>query len=333
MKTWQATAAVLAVGMGAVLGVCVVDAADPAKPPAPKPAAGGALVIVDAAGKEQKITSWQFTAGTRRLGWLAPAAAPDKEPAKAPARRPRKPTTPAGPEALEFLAEMEVTYLENVLTLIPLDRLRSLEYDNDKNTVTAHVATSDKPDDDIVLTGSTKYKRLNKLIIEAEVDKGDAGVAAIKYLGGVPRGIRAIRFPAPKPAAKAAAVRPAVVVSRDEKKMGTHPVADLLALYREDGGEKLLPTLMFKKTLKLDMSKIKKIVVPEGESDEPSWQVMQKDGDDSTLTLLQATTLGGKSARLEGLLGRVPAGYKLFPVPTIAEIRFDTSDAEEKKDK
>ena len=33
--------------------------------------------------------------------------------------------------------------------------------------------------------------------------------------------------------------------------------------------------------------------------------------------------LDGKAAVLEGFVGRVPAGYKLFPVHVIEEIQFD----------
>jgi hypothetical protein len=300
---------------------------------APKPAVPGTLVIIDAAGKEQKLKAWKFTAGTRRLGWLAPAEkAPAGEKDKAPPRKP-----PAGPEALELRAEMKIEYVEGVLTLVPLDRLRSLDYDNDKETVTARVATGPKADADEVLTGTTKYRRINKLVIEAEVDRGEQGVAEIKFLGGLPRGIRGVRFPPPK-APAAPAGRPAVVVSADGETKTTHKVADLLPLYRlPDGGERLLPTLMFRKTLKLDVGKIAKVAVTGNEND-PSWQVTTKGGGDETLTLLQKIPYEGGQATLEGLVGRVPAGYKLFPVAAISEITFDATDAKpapqekEKKD-
>ena len=32
---------------------------------------GPAMTIIDVSGKEQKIKTWTFTQGTRRLGWLA----------------------------------------------------------------------------------------------------------------------------------------------------------------------------------------------------------------------------------------------------------------------
>ncbi|HZY90456.1 MAG TPA: hypothetical protein VFE78_36880, partial [Gemmataceae bacterium] len=235
-KTWTLLPAALA----AALGAWAVAAED-----TPKPAEPGTLVVLDGAGKEQKLKAWKFTAGTRRLGWLAAPA--EKAPAAAAGEgkdAPRRKPQPAGPEALELRAEMKIEFAEGVLTLVPLDRLRSLDYDNEKETVTAKVEGGE------ALTGTTKYRRINKLVIEAEVDRGEQGVAELKFLGGVPRGIRGVRFPPPKAPAAAPAGRPALVVSADGEVKTTHKVADLLPLYRlADGGERLLPTLMFRKTL------------------------------------------------------------------------------------
>src|SRR5262249_27056583 len=128
--------------------------------------------------------------------------------------------------------------------------------------------------------------------------------------------------------------RPAVVVSADGTLKRTHVVHDLLPLYQLASEEdRLVPTLMFKKTLKIDVAHIKKISVSGDEGDETAWQVVQKDGDDSTLTLLPSLPLDGKPAQLLGLVGRVPAGYKLFPVRRIAEVHFDTTDEPREKDK
>ncbi len=288
----------------------------------PKPAEPGTLVVLDAAGKEQKLKAWKFTTGTRRLGWLAPAAekAPAGEKDAPPRRQP-----PAGPEALELRAEMKIEYAEGALTLIPLDRLRSLDYDNDKETVTARVAVGGS---DEALTGTTKYRRINKLVIEAEVDRGEQGVAELKFLGGLPRGIRGVRFPPPKaPVHPEAKDRPAVVVSADGETKTTHKVADLLPLYRlADGSERLLGTLMFRKTLKLDVAKIARISTSGNEND-PSWQVTTKGGGEETLTLLPTIPFEGSQAKLVGLVGRVPVGYKLFPVAAISEITFDATEA------
>jgi hypothetical protein len=289
----------------------------------PKPADAATLFILDAAGKEQKLKTWKFGEGVRRLNWLAPAK---KAEVKEDADKDKKiaPKTKrgaaAGPEALAVRAEMEIEYAEGVLTLIPLDSVRSIDFDNDMDTMTVQVGEGEAAEK---VTGSTKYKRINKLIIAAEVDKGDLGVAEVKYVGGIPRGIRGVRFPAPKAAPPVPQGRRVLVVSADGKSKTTqHKVVDLLPLYRlPDGGEKLLTTIPFKKTLKLDVGKIKKIAVGEG-----GWQVTMKDGGDETLTLLETTPHEGKEARLVGFVGRVPFGYKLFPVSAIAGITFDAEE-------
>jgi hypothetical protein len=287
---------------------------------APRPSANGPLVVIDASGKEQKLKSWAFTAGVRRLSWLVPEPAGDGD-GKAP-RRPR--TAAVGPEALEFREENSTPFVEGVLTFIPLDRLRTLEYDGEAKTVTARVAAGPKAEDDAVLTGTTRYERVNKLVIEAEVDKGDLGVADVRFVGGAGRGVRSIRFPAPSAAAPPGG-RPAVITTRG-KDPSAHKVSDVQALYRlPSGHERLLPLLMFKKTLKLDVAKLQRITAGD-DDEEVSWQVLLKDGGDEALTLLRVIPLDGKEAQLEGLLGRVPGGYKLFPVLTVGEVVFDSTD-------
>lgn len=282
---------------------------------APKPAPPGTLVVVDGGGKEHKLKSWKFTAGVRRLGWLAD----DKS---------------AGPEALVVREERKINFLAGVTTLVPLDRIRAVTFDEDGRTMTVRAATGGKPEEDATLLGTTAYKGINKLALEAEVDKGDAGIAEVTFRGGELRGgIQAIRFPTPKVAAGKAG-RPAVVVSADRDIKKTHKVSDLLPLYRFKGGrEKTAPVLFFRKTLKLDVGKIKKIAVSGEDSDDVVWQVGQKDGDDATLTLLQTASVDGQPAELVGLVGKVPAGYKLFPLRRIGSVEFDSAEEAKEGDK
>jgi hypothetical protein len=270
------------------------------------------LVIRDGAGKEQKLKAWKFTQGTRHLTWLAP---PGKEPEK-------KGDAPPGPEALEFREENSTTFANGILTLIPLDRIRSVEYNHEKDLVSVRVA-GEKADSDETLTGSTRFRVINKIAIDAEVDKGSLGVAEVKFLGGMGKGIKGITFPAPK-SAPAPMGRPAAVVVVDKEKRTDMAVTDLRALYHFTvGGEKLSPLLHFKKTLKVDVGQIKKLARTENEEGgEIVWQVTLKDSEE-TLTLLQMVTLDGKDAQLVGLVGLVPAGYKLFPPHVIGSIEFD----------
>src|SRR5437016_5214702 len=116
------------------------------KPDDKKPEAG-TIVIIDAKGKENKLKAWEIVAGTRKLGWLAP---PEKEPeekkpddkedpASAPKRAPLKPVA-RGPEALSFRDENSTNFVNGVLTLIPLDTIRQIDYDNEEQKVTVKVA-------------------------------------------------------------------------------------------------------------------------------------------------------------------------------------------------
>jgi hypothetical protein len=310
------------------------DDKEPAKKADPKPADAGALVVLDAAGKEQKLKTWKFSAGTRRLGWLAPHQAEEKPDPKKPPRkdgeedRPEK--VPAGPEALEVRPETEIKFADGVLVLVPLDRLSAVDFDSDAETMTVKAVTVDGKEE--TLTGTTKYKRINKVSLEAEVDKGDLGIAEVRYSGGVAKGIRGLRFPAPKaPPAGVAGGRPAVVTSIDGEQKATHKVVDLRPLYHfTDGGEKLLPIVAFRKTLKIDIDKIVKLTAAEGERDESSWRVQLKDGSDDTLTLLPELEINSRKGRLEGFVGRHAAGFAFFPASAIAEVAFDPPAAGDK---
>ncbi len=80
----------LAALAGGLLGLlnCGADA-QPAKTDPPK-AEPASLIVIDGAGKEQKLKSYKFIQGTRRLAWLAPPGeepeSKPKEPAKEGAR-------------------------------------------------------------------------------------------------------------------------------------------------------------------------------------------------------------------------------------------------------
>ena len=285
-------------------------------PAADQPAETG-FVIVDANSKEQTLKACKFTTGTRHLSWLAPAR--EDAPKPKPGDGPR---TPAGPEALEIRddASLAPPLVAGFITLVPLDSIKTIVFD-DNEVMTVRVLGEK---DDAIVSGTTKYRGINKLTVEAEVDKGDLGIAEVKFLGGVPKGIRSIRFPAPKPLAAPGSGRAASVTTTDDKKTA-HKVMDLQPLYKFADGERLVPTLMFKKTLKIDLAKITKLrAAAEGkDADGSEFTVTLKDGDEDTFTLLKQATIDGKAAPLQGLVGRIAVGYKLFPPATIKEIQFE----------
>ncbi len=305
--------------------------ADDKKPDDKKPddkKAEGTLIVIDSRGKENKIKSWEIVAGTRRLGWLAPPLPPEKEPeekpndkdepAAAPKRAPARPVA-RGPEALSFRDENSTGFVNGILTFIPLDTIRQIDFDNEERKATVKVAAA-KADDDVSLTGTTKFADTNKLTIEAEVDKGELGIAAIKYLGGVKNGIQGVRFPSPKTVAEPKG-KPATITILDGKEKKTEKVFDLQGLYLTGMGEKASPILMFKKTIKLDLGKVKKLILADEKGGD--WTVTLMDGTDETLNLIEMGELDGKQAKLQGLLAKVPAGWKLFPLHCVSEVSFE----------
>ena len=239
-------------------------------------------------------------------------------------KEPVKGKRPTGPQALAMREEGSTNFVEGILTLIPVERIRSIDYDLEAESVSVALLAGEK-EEDIVLKGSTKFKGINKLAIEAEVDKGDLGVAEIKFQGGVVKGsIRGVRFPEPKAAAPPApAGRVAVIKTADKKDKGPFRLNDVQALYRMgDGSEKLLPIICFKKSLKVDLAKLEKLTATDDSEDGPAWVVTLKDGEEHTLTLLPSLP-DEKASKLEGLVGRVPAGYRLFPLGVISELTFE----------
>lgn len=252
------------------------------------------LIIIDGAGKEIVLKSWKISAGTRKLDWQAGA-----------------------PDVLVFREVNSTTFREGVLTFIPLDRLESLNYDAEKQIVKAKVAGIEQP-----LEGSTRYQGINQIVIEAEIDKGAAGTVELKYRGGpLKGGIRGVKFAGARPGPNPAGDKTFVVIADGNKKLAVQPVHELQALYRLEKAEKTLPWIMFKKTFKVELSRIKKMSLRE-QPDQKAFEcdVALDDGSEQTLTLLTAVMADGKPAALEGLVGVVPAGYKLFPMHTMGEI-------------
>ncbi len=262
------------------------------------------LVVVNPEGKEVKFSRWNLSLGTRRLPWLGEGKAKAK----------------TGPEFLEFRAEKSTTYKDGVLTLVPLASVKKLDYDNAKQTVTLTVAHADGKDE--TLTGTTRFVGINKLVLEGDADLGDLGAATIKFKGGdAKQGVQSIRFPSPKAVDAVTGETAAIVL--DDKEKSKHVVAGLAPLYLVDGVYALQPHLLFKKTVKIDFAKIASLLhVPSEDKKATSYdyEVVLSDGTKHNLTLL--TKGEGKGGPvLVGLVGRVPAGYQLFPPHTIAELR------------
>ncbi len=309
----------LCAGVLAVLFVVAAFADEKPKEPkdAKEPKAeAGVLVVVDSAGKEVKLKAWTFSQGTEHLPWLASKDAPppaDKE--------------KAGPEVFTFREENSTQFKEGVITFVPVDRVRSIEYGMDK--VTMRVVTNDKAEDDTKLVGSTEYKGVNKINVSAEVDMGAEGVAEMQYQGGAAKGsVQGFKFSAPK--APAASSGRTATVLIDDTKTPSSSVTDLKALYHfADGSERLSPLVFFRISVKYDLATIQKLEFS-GKNGEDV-KVTRKEGEPKDLKLLSKVTIDGKEAELVGFVGKVPAGYRLFPPHTLTSIEFDDEKKPEEK--
>lgn len=278
------------------------------------------LVIVDGADKEHKVKAWRFTAGTKHLSWLAPAGAvADPEPEKGGKKGAAKTRATVGPVALEFSEGSGVPLKKRIVTYVLLENIRSIDYDAAKKEVTLKVAKSANPEEDIELKGITGYVDVNVLTIEAKVDLGELGSATTKFQGGVANGVKSIRFPSPKPvAAPPKEAKPAVIVSAGKDKTD-HAAMDLQALYlHPDGGLATSQTLYFKDTVKVELSKLKKLSHTTG----LTFDLTLASGQNVPLVLMERVTEGKNAVQLQGILGRVPAGWKVFPMGTVGEMTY-----------
>jgi hypothetical protein len=268
------------------------------KAPDKKDAEKPSLLIVPAAGgKEVKLVDWRFTHGTRRLDLTAQAAG----------------------EYLEFREEKSTTYKNGIYTFIPIASLRKLDYDRDKKTVSAVAVKDDGTD--LTLVGSTKAVS-NKITIEGEAILDGLGAATVKFQAGIDKGIQSVAFPTPKPAEKVKGT-PAVVTA-DDKEKTKHTVADLQPLYLVDGQYRVVPYLMFKKTVKIDIDKLVglRFVPPEDKKKASSdYEVTLKDGAKHMLSLITVVGLEKKKTMtFVGFIGQTPVGFKLFMLDAIYEL-------------
>ncbi len=263
-------------------------------------------IVPPVGGKEVKLVDWRFTLGTRHFS-LTETAPKSKD---------------KGPEYLEFREEKSTTYRNGIITLVPLTSVKKIAYDIEKKTVTC-IAINDAGEP-VTLVGSTKFSTSNRLTIEAEAVLEGLGNATVKFNGGLDKGgLQSIAFPTPKPAEKFKGAT--AVVTADDKEKSKHPAADVQPLYLVDGQYRIVPYLMFKKTVKVEIDKLAGLKwVPPMDKKKASndYDVTLKDGTKHTLSLLTTVELDKKKTMtFVGLVGRVPVGYKLFALDAIYEFR------------
>lgn len=287
------------------------------KPPAPKPEP--LTLRLEGATKEVRLRDWRCTTGTRRLAWLG-------DPPPPPARGKKSVIRPTGPEALEFREERSTLYQNGIVTLVPLTALKQIAYDPAAKSVAATLLTAGGKEQ--TLTGTTKFTGINKLALDGDADLGELGNAPLRFIGGNGKGLRVVRFPTPQPAPEAKG-RAVTIVAEDKEKTA-HAIVDPQALYVIEGQQRAVPYLIFKGGMKVELDKLTALsrIAPKTKKVlSTEFTLTTQGGEPQTRTLLTKVDLDGRPAQLLGLLGRVPAGWKLFPPHTIATLRGETPKA------
>ena len=261
------------------------------------------VALVDAAGKEHKLTGVKFVSGTRRLAFLA-----DFKGATDDAKR--------GPLALEVREPNSTTFAKGVVTLIPLSSVESVKYDTEKLAMSVNVKGQDP------VSGTLQFRGIN--VIALETKENDA---AVKFSGGVPKdGFKSLTWPGAKPmASRAVGTTWHVQIEQPKSKDPAVTVRNLKAIYSFPGGvEQLADALPVRKgePLKLD-TKLKKLeMIAVDTNTQMSAMEATIDGDPERLVAVPlALDQGKRTGTLIGFIGEVDAGWKLFPLHCVKVIK------------
>lgn len=262
-----------------------------------------AVVVIDAANKEVRISGVTFSAGAKRLAWLA-----DPQGETLDAKR--------GPVALEFRETHSTTYQKGISTFIPAASVGAVRYEYDKQTVSVTVKGLKEP-----LVGTTQYKGINVVGFDGDVIGGKTE----KFSGGASSksGYKSVTFPDPKPLAArpASDSRWTIQIVQPTANNPTLTVRNLKPLYQFAGGvEQLADSIPIRKgpPLKFDASlKSVEVIAVDQNTNMVAVEVTPRDGPEKMVAFSQVVEFDKRQATLVGLLGEVDAGWKLFPLHTI----------------
>ncbi len=259
--------------------------------------------LVDAAGKEIKLTGLKFGIGTRRLAFLA-----DAKGATDDARK--------GPLALELREPLSTTFQKGVVTLIPLSSVAGVKYDYAKLTMSVSIAG--QPD----AVGTLQFRGINVFTVEAK-----AGDVPAKFTGGSTKGgFRSIAFPGARPLSpRPAAAKWSVQIVQPAAMDPVLNVRNLKALYVFPGGaEHLMDALPVRKGEPLQLNaKIKKleIVAVDPNTRMAAMELLLEGGTERLIAVPLTLEQGKRTGVLTGLVGEVDSGWKLFPLHTVKAIK------------
>ncbi len=262
-------------------------------------------VVTTVDGTEHKLTGVKFTAGTRRLAWLAnPNGATESE---------RK-----GPLALEVRELNSTTYAKGVITFVPTAHLESAVYDYEKQVVKLGVKGLKEP-----LSGTLHYKGVNVLTFN-----GQAEGKTLTFTSGVlgKTAVKSVTFsgatPIPEP--KATGTTWAVQIVQPAAKDPVLTVRNLRVLHQLPGGaERLDDTVPVRKGLLVPLNGALKrfeVLATDANTNMAAAEVETTTGPERIVIVPLVQDAEKKSGVLAGFVGEVEAGWKFFPWHTVKVI-------------
>jgi len=263
------------------------------------------ITLVDAAGKEVKLSSVKLTAGVRRLAFLADPKGTTDEVKK-------------GPLALEIREPISTTFQKGVITLVPLSSVESVKYDYEKLKMSVVVKGLMEP-----LAGTLQYQGINVIRLD-----GKSGDMTTKFTGGTPKdGFKSITFPGAHPLA----TRPpgvkhwSVRIVQPKEKDPTLAVRNLKGIYSFPGGqEQLVEALPARKGEPLVLNdKLKKLefLAVDPNTMMAALEATLENGTERLIAVPLSLEQDKKTGTLTGLIGEVDAGWKFFPLHTIKTVQ------------
>lgn len=272
-----------------------------------EPAAGWTLT--DPAGKSVALRKVRITRGTRSL-----SVSPDD-----PNKKPAAPT-----EFLEFREEHSTAFVDGIVTLVPLRSVEQVAFAAEEKKVTTQVLLAEGKK--TTLTGTTRYKGINWLALDYEADLAGLGKALLTFRGGEPKSPGGtLRFPAATPVPPLPEGPKTWIIAQD-KENTRHEVVGLVPLYQVGKTQSPQPDLHFRVDVKMPLTSIRKLEAINEKGAGLAFNVTPNDGTATRLVLNSSIGDPKTGPRLLGLLGRVSAGYKLFPAHTIAVLARTEAD-------
>jgi hypothetical protein len=294
-RVWAVVGAVLA-------GWLAVAFARAAEPPAE-------ATVTDAEGKDVKVSGLKFTVGARRLTWLA-----DPNGATEDAKK--------GPLALELREPHSTTYSKGIITYVPLSSVESIKYDYDKQVAAVAVKGLPEP-----LAGTLQYKGINVLGFDGTADGKGAKFSGGAFTKG---NIKAVAFAGASAPPERKGQSPWLIQIDQKTAMNpTLKASNFKFLYLFPGGVDVVTDAAATHKgdpLKMDDA-VKAYTTLAVDANTSVIAAEVQVGEVERVVVIQPQwEKDGKIGTLVGMLGEVEAGWKLFPLHAIKNMKRPKKD-------